>query len=321
MIRKNVVIVGVLTGLVALGLSGCGEKPRPAPKPVPIVKKYVPKPVTANQVSITGSARALKRLTVGGANERAYSLSPSGTWLLVEAKSVKSKDRKKIIEKINIQNPNIKMILTPANSASANPVWNPDESSFIFASNRMRNLSIVQSLGVNGGSGVRFLTKNALGDAKNPDVSSDGSKVIFNVNNSITMMDNDGNNMIMYGSGYRPRFSSDDSTILYIQVVGKYRHIYTMSIDGSSMLQLTSENANDYAANWSPDSSHIAFISDRVGGKMHLFVMDRNGGNIIQLTDGNFDITSVEWGDDGYIYFSANIDNNEDIWRLMPIMQ
>lgn len=40
-----------------------------------------------------------------------------------------------------------------------------------------------------------------------------------------------------------------------------------MYLDGTTILQLNSESANDYAAVWSPDNKHIAFVSDRVGGK------------------------------------------------------
>lgn len=296
-------------------ITGCSEAPPPAARPATVVKKI-------DSVTITGSATALKRLTVGGGNEKAASLSKSGKWLLSDVSSYDKDLRKNtnILEKIDIENPNIKMILTPSNSDSIDACWMPDEKSFVYASNRMGNNVIVQSLGVNGGSGVKFLTKNSLGNAKHPNISSDGKQVVFDVNGNIAVIDTDGNNMIMYGQGYRPKFSNNNNTILYVQESGKYNHIYTMSLDGTNMLQLTSESVNDYAAIWSPDNHHIAFVSDRVGGKTHLFIMDRSGGNILQLTDGEYNITSVVWGDDGYIYFSANLDNNEDIWRLKPIL-
>ena len=44
--------------------------------------------------------------------------------------------------------------------------------------------------------------------------------------------------------------------------------------------------------------------------------MDITGRNLIQLTNGNYNVTSLNWGRDGYIYFSANVNNNNDIWRL-----
>ena len=308
------------TSLIAIAIfSGCSQKTEvkyiPAPTFKANPKTIVVKPKSVSMVSVTGSAEALKRLTIGGPNERVLSLSPDKKWLLLEA--YKHSGSNRIVQKMKLSN-STKMLLTPESSDNRHATWHPTQQSYIFTSNRMRNYSIVQSMGVNGGSGVRFITKSSLGNAKYPDISNNGRKIIFSVEGSLAMVGLNGRDLIMFGSGYRPKFSPDDKTILYAQKVGDYRHIYTMSTDGQEVVQLTSEYAKDFAANWSPDGNKIAFVSDRVGNNRHLFIMDKDGNNIRQLTNGDFNINSLEWGDDGYIYFSADAGGNEDIWRLKP---
>ena len=314
---KNIYLLS-LPVLAAVLLSGCVKeqkvalKPTVAPVQAPII---VAAPEPVNTVSVTGSAEALKRLTVGGAHERVLSLSPDEKWLLIE--TYKERDSNRIIQKMKLSN-GLKMLLTPDSSSSRYAVWHPNQNSFIFTTNRMQHYSIVQSMGVNGGSGVRFITKSSLGDAMYPDITSDGEKVVFSVDGNLAMVQPNGMDLVLFGSGYRPKFSPNNKKILFIQSVGDYRHIYTMNTDGQELVQLTSEPVNDYAANWSPSGKQIAFVSNRVGGYSHLFIMDADGSNITQLTDGQFNIRSLEWGNDGYIYFSADAGGNEDVWRLKP---
>jgi len=301
-------IVVALATLVTF--SGCVKHQKRTFTPTKIAK-----PIVLHNVSVTGSAEALKRLTVGGPHEKALSLSPDKKWLLIETYKVKSQNH--IIQKMRLSN-GLKMLLTPENSSSVDAVWNPNQKSFIFATNRMQHYSIVESMGANGGAGVRFITKSALGKADNPDISSDGKRVAFTVDGNIAIVNPNGMNLVMFGSGYRPKFSPNNKYILYTQKVGDYRHIYTMRTDGQEVIQLTSERAKEYAANWSPSGKKIAFVSNRVGNYKHIFIMDRDGSNVTQLTDGQFNITSLEWGNDGYIYFSADSGGNQDIWRLKP---
>lgn len=318
----NVLLISIST-IAGLLSAGCQQKAtiqapviyeEPQKVVAPIKKKYVI-PVKVNSVSVTGSAEALKRLTVGGPHERVLDLSPDGKWLLLE--TYKQQKSNRVLQKMKLSN-GIKMLLSPESSSNKHAAWNPNGKSYIFSTNRMTHYSIVQSMGVNGGSGVKFITKSALGDAKYPDVSSDGKQIVFSVDDNLAMVKPNGMDLIIFGSGYRPKFSPNDKKILYAQKVGAYRHIYIMNADGQEIIQLTSERAKDFAANWSPNGRKIAFVSDRVGGHRHLFIMNIDGSNITQLTDGQFNVNSLEWGDDGYIYFSADAGGNEDVWRLKP---
>ena len=55
-------------------------------------------------------------------------------------------------------------------------------------------------------------------------------------------------------------------------------NIFTMSIDGSGMLQLTSGAKNNEYPSWSPDGSMIVFSSNR-DGRRKLYVMNADGTN------------------------------------------
>src|SRR6476646_5619961 len=72
--------------------------------------------------------------------------------------------------------------------------------------------------------------------------------------------------------------------------------IFTMDANGNNSVQLTTDPGADYAPAWSPDSSKIAFQSDR-GGGYRIYVMDANGGN--QHTAGPAGGLYASWSPDG----------------------
>lgn len=292
--------------------------------------KPKPKRFIANKVSMTGSAEALKRITVGGLEEKVLDLSPDGQWLLVEVykgdcKKKRRRGRQPVedncynhsIQKMKL-NSGIKMLITPKSSSNRDAVWHPNQKSFIYITNRMGKYTVVRSMGISGGSGVRFISKQSLGNTSKPDITSDGKLIAFTAEGMLTLIKPDGTNITMLGNGYRPKFSPDDKKIAYIQYAGDYAHIYTMTKDALEITQLTSEKTRETQVIWSPDGKRLAFISNRVGGYRHLFIMNLEGSDVMQLTDGKFNVNSVVWGNNGYMYFSSDAGGNNDIWALKP---
>lgn len=55
-------------------------------------------------------------------------------------------------------------------------------------------------------------------------------------------------------------------------------NIFTIGVDGSGMLQLTSGSRNNEYPSWSPDGSMIVFSSTR-DGRRKLYVMNADGTN------------------------------------------
>jgi Tol biopolymer transport system component len=77
------------------------------------------------------------------------------------------------------------------------------------------------------------------------------------------------------------------------------QEIYVMNAaDGSNQTRLTSINASDSDASWSPDRTKIAFESDREGNS-NIYVMNADGSGLIQLTDNLANYSNPKWSPDG----------------------
>ncbi|MCH8815613.1 MAG: PD40 domain-containing protein [Chloroflexi bacterium] len=92
--------------------------------------------------------------------------------------------------------------------------------------------------------------------------------------------------------------------------------IYTMNPDGSSVLQLTFNEAFDGEANYSADGARIAFSSDQAGA-FDIWTMDSDGSNRTNLTDDSALDFSADWSPDGSrIAFSSNRDGDYEIYVM-----
>lgn len=74
--------------------------------------------------------------------------------------------------------------------------------------------------------------------------------------------------------------------------------IYTMNPDGSNVVQLTRNDAEDFYPLWSPDGSRIAFLSDR-SGNLGIYTMNADGTDQTFLTYGKWETTRMAWSPDG----------------------
>lgn len=99
----------------------------------------------------------------------------------------------------------------------------------------------------------------------------------------------------------------DDGTIIYCADTTGDRNIYRNSMDGSNVVALTTDPADDYYAVVSFQGTRIAFGSTRSGGRHDLWLVDVDGGNLMQLTDSGTDRDhSPRWSSDGTkVAFSA----------------
>src|ERR1700722_11684847 len=79
-----------------------------------------------------------------------------------------------------------------------------------------------------------------------------------------------------------PQLSPDGKTVAFtVQTVDiaqntKPKQIYTVSVNGGSPQQITTQGTDNERPEWSPASKQITFISDR-GGSAQVWIMNADG--------------------------------------------
>lgn len=92
--------------------------------------------------------------------------------------------------------------------------------------------------------------------------------------------------------------------------------IYVMNDNGTSLLRLTQNDADDVTPAWSPDGSHIAIQSDRDGND-EIYVMNADGDDPRRLTNSATPDRHPSWSPDGtQIVFQSTRDGNGEIYVM-----
>jgi TolB protein len=99
---------------------------------------------------------------------------------------------------------------------------------------------------------------------------------------------------------------------------GQTTDLYLQKVDGISVIQLTSDPAEDAAPAFSPDGRSIAFASTRAGN-WDIYTMDADGRNVVQLTSGPMQDLKPSFSPDGtrLVYCSAGGRSGQ--WELWVI--
>jgi TolB protein len=86
--------------------------------------------------------------------------------------------------------------------------------------------------------------------------------------------------------------------------------------DGSNLVRLTDDPADDYTPAWSPDGRQIAFYSER-DGNYEIYVMNSDGSGLVRLTDHPANDRWPAWSPDGKkIAFTSERDGNYEIYVM-----
>jgi Tol biopolymer transport system component len=94
--------------------------------------------------------------------------------------------------------------------------------------------------------------------------------------------------------------------------------IYLQRVDGSSVIQLTSDPAADAQPTFSPDGKRLAFCSTR-SGNWDVYLMDADGKNIEQLTSGAAHEMHPSFSPDGTRLVYCALSPRTDQWELWVV--
>jgi Tol biopolymer transport system component len=119
--------------------------------------------------------------------------------------------------------------------------------------------------------------------------------------------------MFAMGRVADPQISPDGKWIAYtvtyysLEKNNSNSDIYLVSSDGKTSRQLTFDEKSDSSPRWSPDGSHLAFISKR-DGTAQLYLFDMKGGEPVKVTDVPTEVSSFIWSpDDQYFAIETEI--------------
>jgi TolB protein len=114
--------------------------------------------------------------------------------------------------------------------------------------------------------------------------------------------------------------SRDGERLVFMSDRSGHFDIWTLSLGGGEMAQVTSDPTPDWWPKWSPDGAEIAFQSYRSGNR-EIWVIPMNGGPARQLTDGK--AAGVEsyqpaWSPDGREIAFVSVDEGDVHVYIIP---
>lgn len=200
--------------------------------------------------------------------------------------------------------------------------WSPDGKHLAFYAyyDNGKTWSI-HTINVDGTNRKRLTHAKNKWDSS-PTWSPDGSKIAFSRGyansegdwqEEIWLMNSDGSDQAQIKSinGGGPYFTQDNR-IVYHSKTNK-SEICIADIEGSNMIKLTNNNAEDWHPEVSPDGKQVVFISDR-DGNLEVYVMNIDGSEQKRLTNNNDEDWDPSWSPDGeQIIYHTSTDDGDHI--------
>ena len=192
------------------------------------------------------------------------------------------------------------------------------------------HLMDIYAMDVNGRNLEQLTTSFAFEDwgAWSPDTF----KILFQSNRTadstaavhyhIYVMNSDGSNVSQLtfedsADSYHPAWSPNGTTIAFGSNRDGNGEIYVMDPNGSNIVRLTTNAAEDGQPAWSPDGSKIAFVSDR-DGNAEIYVMNAtDGSGLVNLTHDPGTDYAPAWSPNGTkIAFQSDRQTDFAVWVM-----
>jgi dipeptidyl aminopeptidase/acylaminoacyl peptidase len=224
-------------------------------------------------------------------------ISPDGQWVAYTVATIDQKANRRVsrIWIASVEGTHPTVPFTGENASSTSPRWSPDGRFLAFLSARDGGRPQIWLLSRNGGEARRV--SNLENGASNFEWSPDGTRFVC-----------------LTRTGPPPSKTSDvrHYTHIYYKFNDtgyfdeKRSHVAIVDVRTGAAKQITDgDNWNDLDPHWSPDSTRIAFVSNRTGKE---FDLDRNsdvwtvpaaGGELTKISDHVGPDTSPRWSPDG----------------------
>lgn len=116
-------------------------------------------------------------------------------------------------------------------------------------------------------------------------------------------------------SGLGPKLISDNRILFF--TLGKSNNIYIANIDGSNIIQLTNDNADNWYPDISPNEQKIAYMSNKDGNR-EIYTMNIDGSNQRRITYNDVDDWNPSWSSNGeQIVFTSDVPNQfSDVYKM-----
>ena len=196
------------------------------------------------------------------------------------------------------------------------PSLAPDGKSVIYAAFREPNIYEIYE--ADTASGVITQLTDRLGNLNGPDISPDGSTIVFKFStassNELWLMDRDGSNprKIPNVTGWDPTWSPDGSMILFASDMQGGVQLFRIRLDGSELQKISNLPAIRGRSDWSPDGQFIVTYSGEPW-KRDVYIMNADGSNAHMLSPTGGNSQGPSFSPDGqWVAFTSYFDKYGD---------
>ena len=228
--------------------------------------------------SMNSDGTETRRLTNNQATDRNPVLSHDGS----KVAFVSNRDGNDDIYVMNADGRNV--VRLTFGVRDENPSWSPNDKEIAYESLSDLGFQIF----IMKANGTNTYAITAGGFDVQPSWSPDGTRIVFNHNYQIAVMNRDGTGTTLLtdlaGLNEWPHWSPQGKIVFHSTVSGNYQ-IYVMDSSGSQILRITNDAANDVWPVWSPNGKSIAFQSNRDDINGDIYKMHVDGSGLQRLTN------------------------------------
>lgn len=220
-----------------------------------------------------------------GTNDTAPVWSPDGSKIAFTSDRVPGSNGG--IWSVNADGTGLTLLTFIPEDRSAEPAWSPDGTKIAFTSRRDTLISSIYVMNADGSNVTRLTNQLPFSDTA-PAWSPDGTRIVFETNqgsgSNMAVINVDGTNRTLLGSGRFPAWSPDSSKIIFSRFQDSGDQLFVMNADASGIAQqLTFGVFDDSRPAWRSDGQKIAFVRN-LFGQARIWTMNSDGTGQVNIT-------------------------------------